>query len=553
MPGKTLRRRDRITRVYLMHRLAAFRILVIVVVAAVLGKILHFVIFKPEPYRSMAEKQHVIEVKVSGKRGTIYDRMGRPLAFSGEGLTLEIVDTISVKDSIKLSRWGINVSRTALHRRIEGLPPFLWDSLRGIRGIFRTLRNNRRYYPCGEACEDIVGRVRGIHGVSGIEYGYDSVLVPRYTVRRYLKDASGKVYPMPVSLFTAIRHLLFGEDISDGQDLHTTIDMNVQRIAYTLLKERVERVDARGGMVVVADARTGDILAYSSVGSLRRNHIFNYEPGSNFKIVVYTEGFERGIKPEDTCGISDGVLNLGGGVQIRDITPLKDKTTWYWALVKSSNACAAKLALMMDSLRKNGLYRRALLYGFGEPADIGLPEDPVRFEKLSKYRMWRRVKIANMAIGQGIYVNPIQMVRAYIIVANDGKFIFPKLIQGPPRYYPIRTVADKSTFQTLKRLLVGVVDSGTGRWARIKGIKVAGKTGTAQKYDPKARRYSMARSLTSFIGFFPAETPKYVIYVLLDEPKKVRTGGTAAAPLFRKVALAIVKLDSLYGKFTYSR
>ncbi len=548
MPRKSVR--DHVARKYLARRLAVFRFVILAVIISVALQIGYFVVLRPEPYRSLAEHQHIIEVKVPGRRGTIYDRHGKPLAFTGEGLTVEVVDTVSVKDSVRLSRWGINVKRTALHRRIEGLSPFLWDSLRNIRSIFRTLRYNRRYYPCGDACSDIVGKVRGLHGVSGMEYGYDSVLAPGYTVRRYLRDASGKVYPMPVSLFSALREYLFHREAADGRDLHTTIDMDLQRLSYRLLKERVEQVDARGGMVVVADAKTGDILVYSSVGSLRRNHIFNYEPGSNFKVVVYTEGLERGIRPEDTCSITDGLLSLGKGVQIRDLSPLKDKSTWYWALVKSSNACASKLALMMDSIRKNGLYRRALLYGFGEPANIGLPEDPVRLEKLSRYRTWRKVKIANMAIGQGIYVNPIQMVRAYITIANDGRFIFPKLVQGPVRYYPIRTVASKETFRTLKEMLVGVVDSGTGRWAKIRGIKVAGKTGTAQKYDRRARRYSMAKSLTSFIGFFPAEDPKYVIYVLIDEPKKVRTGGTAAAPLFKKIAKGIVKLDSLKNGYS---
>jgi len=530
---------------YLRRRLAFFRLVVIVVVGGVLFQIFRFVVLRPEPYRSMAEKQHFIEVKVSGKRGTIYDRRGRPLAFSGEGITLEIIDTISRADSVKLARWGINVNRFAIHKRITGISPTLWDSLKSIRGIFRTLRQNRRYYPCGEACANIVGKVRGIHGVSGIEYGYDSILAPRYVVKRYLKDASGRVYPMPVSLATAIRQLLFGSDVADGKDLHTTLDMDLQRLTHHLLKERVREVGAKGGMVIVADAKTGDILTFSAVGSLRRNHIFNYEPGSNFKVVVYTEGFERGITPQDTCGISDGVLRLGRGVVIRDIKPLGEKNTWYWALVKSSNACAAKLALRMDSIRRNGLYRRALLYGFGEPANIGLPEDPIRFEKPSQWRMWRKVKIANMAIGQGIFVNAIQMLRAYITIANDGRFIFPKLVQGPVRYYEIRTVADKGTFKILKDLLVGVVDSGTGRWARIEGVKVAGKTGTAQKYDPRRGKYSLNRSLTSFIGFFPAYDPDYVIYVLIDEPTKALTGGTAAAPLFRRIAKGILKIDSL--------
>ncbi|NPB03623.1 MAG: penicillin-binding protein 2 [Thermotogae bacterium] len=529
---------------YLSKRLVVFRLFVITVTMVVLGRILYFSILKPEPYRSKAFNQHVIKVKMFGRRGTIYDRHGKPLAFTGEGLTLEIVDTLSVADSLRLARFGINVSRYALHKRISGLSPLLWDSLRGIRGIFKTLRQNRRYYPCGKPCENVVGRVRGVRGVSGLEYAYDSILAPHTTVRKYLRDASGRVYPMPTSLISAFGSLFERRD-PDGRDLHTTLDMDMQRVTYQLLKRRVEEVGAKGGMVLVADAKNGDILVWTAVGSLQLNHIFNYEPGSNFKIVVYTEGLERGVKPEDTCGISDGVLYLGRGVVIRDVKPLGEKNTWYWALVKSSNACAAKLALDMDTLRRNGLYRRALLYGFGEPANVGLPEDPVHFEKPSQWRTWRRVKLANMSIGQGIFVNPIQMLRAYIIVANDGKFIFPKIVKGPPKEYPIRTVASKETFRILKKMLVGVVDSGTGKWAKIEGMKVAGKTGTAQKYDPIRRRYSVGRSLTSFIGFFPVEDPHYVIYVLIDEPRRVLTGGTAAAPLFRKVALATIKLDSL--------
>ncbi len=523
---------------YLQKRLIFFRVFLILVVGGVLFQLLRLSLFKPEPYASLAERQHVINVKLFGKRGTIYDRYGRPLAFTGEGITLEVIDTISEEDSVKLARWGINLNRFKLHARVENVDPMLWDSLLGIRSLFKTLRNSIRYYPCGEACRNIVGSVRGARGISGLEYGYDSVLAPKSITVKYLRDASGKIYPMPVS-FTK------RPQPADGKDLHTTLDMDMQRISYHLLKRRVEYLGAKGGMVIVADVKTGDILVYAAVGSLDKNRVFNYEPGSNFKIVVYTEGLERGLDIYDTCGIKDGRLPLGKGVVIRDIKPLGEKDTWFWAFAKSSNACAAKLALEMEKLRRNGIYRRALLYGFGEPANIGLPEDPIRLERPSTWKSWRKVKIANMAIGQGIYVNPIQMVRAYTVIAREGEFVFPKIVKGPVKHYRIRTVADRKTFLRLKDLLVGVVDSGTGRWAKVKGVKVAGKTGTAQKYERKTGRYSFVKSLTSFIGFFPADSPDYVVYVLIDEPQRFTTGGTAAAPLFRKIAEAIVKIDSV--------
>jgi Cell division protein FtsI/penicillin-binding protein 2 len=158
---------------------------------------------------------------------------------------------------------------------------------------------------------------------------------------------------------------------------------------------------------------------------------------------------------------------------------------------------------------------------------------------------WRRIKLANVAIGQGILVNPIQVLRAYIAIANDGKYVYPTLLKSDtPRTNPSRVIARKETFKVLKELLTAVVDSGTGRMAKIEGIKVAGKTGTAQKIDPKTGRYSEDKTLASFIGFFPVENPKYIIYVLVDEPENFRTGGLSAAPIFREIALEVL---NLYG------
>ncbi|MEO0164422.1 MAG: penicillin-binding protein 2 [candidate division WOR-3 bacterium] len=500
-------------------------------ITALLGH-LFLVITKPEPYKTLAEKQHFLRINVPGKRGSIYDRFGRPLAYTGEGLALEVVDTLSLEDSLKLAKFGINLNRYELHQRVLGLSPFLWDKI-GVKGVFKSIQYNRRYIPCGTPCKRLIGATNGIYGISGIEYGFDTILAPGIKNLVFIKHANGRIYPAPQDVFK------FGDKNPDGRDIVLSIDMILQRKAYKVLQEWVDSLNAKGGMVIVANTKTGEILALTSVGSIYSDKMFLYEPGSTFKVVIYTEALERGLNIYDKCGENRGYIVIDG-ITINDVIPLGENDSWFWAVVKSSNACASKLALKMDSIAKGGLYRRALLYGFGEAADIGLYED---IPKLEKPSTWKRIKLANVAIGQGIQVNPIQMLRAYMVIANDGKYIYPTLLKtDTPRTNPARVVAKTETFHTLKRLLVAVVDSGTGRMAKINGIPIAGKTGTAQKIDPLTGKYSATKTLASFIGFFPAYSAKYIIYVLIDEPEIFRTGGMAAAPVFREVALEVLRL-----------
>lgn len=516
----------------LKRHFVVIRIFVIVIFITVFLSHIFFVIIKPEPYKTLAQKQHFLKIRVPGKRGSIYDRFGRPLAYTGEGLALEVVDTLSIEDSLKLAKFGINFNRYELHQRIWGLSPFLWDKIK-VDGVFKAIHFNRRYIPCGIPCKRLIGKTNGIYGISGVEYGFDSILAPGIRNLLFIKYANGKIYPAPQDVFR------FKDGNPNGNDITLSIDMVLQIRAYKILKDWVDKLNAKGGMVIVANTRTGEILSLTSVGSIYSDKMFLYEPGSTFKVVIYTEALERGLNIYDRCGENKGYIVIDG-ITINDVSPLGENDSWFWAVVKSSNACASKLALKMDSIAKGGLYRRALLYGFGETADIGLYEDIPKLEKPSK---WRRIKLANVAIGQGIQVNPIQMLRAYMVIANDGKYIYPTLLKtDTPRTNPVRVVAKAETFHTLKKLLVAVVDSGTGRMAKIKGIPIAGKTGTAQKIDPLTGKYSTTKTFASFIGFFPAYSPKYIIYVLIDEPERYRTGGSAAAPVFKEVALEVLRL-----------
>ncbi len=502
---------------------------------------IYFIMARPEPYGTLAQKQHILSVKIPGRRGTIYDRFGRPLAFSGEGLTLQVVDTLDVRDSVFLASLGINLNRFKIGKKVTGLSPFLWDKI-NLKGIFKSLQFTRRYLTCGEPCARLIGRTDGIYGLSGVEYAFDSILAPKTLEMRFIKYADGRIFPAPRNIFN------FKEEKPDGKDIFLSIDGILQTKIYRILVDWTSKLNAKGAMAIVGNTKTGEILAMTSIGSMYSDRIFLYEPGSTFKIVVYTEALERGLKLHERCGENLGYTTING-ITIRDVLPLGDKDTWFWALVKSSNACAAKLAIKMDSIARNGLYRRALLYGFGEGADIGLYEDIPKLEKPSR---WERIKLANVAIGQGILVNPIQVLRAYVAIANEGKYVYPTLLRtDTPRTNPSRIIASKETFRVLKELLIAVVDSGTGKMAKLEGVKVAGKTGTAQKINPKTGGYSEDKTLASFIGFFPAEDPKYIVYVLVDEPENLRTGGLAAAPIFREIAIEVLRLyewDSLRTK-----
>jgi len=181
-------------------------------------------------------------------------------------------------------------------------------------------------------------------------------------------------------------------------------------------------------------------------------------------------------------------------------------------------------------------------YGIGCPTGISLPgEYGGRMRPLSR---WTDLYKANFSIGHGVLVTGIQMAMLYGAIANRGRLLQPRIILGPssePRV--IRRVTRPGVLDTLTDILVGVVEEGTGRRARIPGVRIAGKTGTTEKVDPKTGRYSKTKSITSFIGFFPADDPQYLIVVVINEPKKGRFGGDVAAPVFRELALRLLHLD----------
>lgn len=511
---------------------------------------------KREKLIKRGKKQYIVKVELPSFRGEIYDRENRPLSLNIPGINLYQVGKAHIPLSVA-RKYGLRLKNHIKKGRAYlvgyGLPYDFLDIIRsydGDRSSFIIRKNWLRDYPYGEAVSTLIGYVgREGRGLEGLEFILDKYLRGNWGYEYMFRIANGKL----ISLSELPR-----KEPARGVDTYLTIDAELSDAIYSILQNGVEEFMARGGSVVVLNPMTGEILAlvnYPSVdpenlagskGYERRNRILTdpYEPGSTFKIVIYTLAYEEGwISPEDTVDTGEGKLVVQGKI-INDVHPL-GKITFRDALVFSSNVAASILSLKHD---RKKLFLMARKFGFGTRTGVFLPgESPGR---LDPYYEWDSIRTANIAIGQGILVNGLQMALAYAAVANGGLLLAPRLIKriGSKKLegkITIRKVMSLRTSQLLKEILREVVIRGTGRKARIDMVDVAGKTGTAQKVDQSTGRYG-DDVIASFVGFFPVEEPQYLVYVVIDEPKaKPAYGGNVAAPIFREIALYIIRRDRL--------
>jgi cell division protein FtsI (penicillin-binding protein 3) len=271
---------------------------------------------------------------------------------------------------------------------------------------------------------------------------------------------------------------------------------------------------------------------------------WDYEPGSTFKIIQTAAAFEEGLlSPQDRYdnhnGFIDGSSKTSNEWKASGLLSVED------ILVKSNNQGAMKIS---ERLGKKRFYEYIKRFGFGELTGIDLPGEVAG--KVRETKDWSNISLQSLAIGQEISVTPLQIARAFAVIANGGILYTPYIVReiqemnGTPvaRFEPtkVRRVISRKTAQFLREILTKVVERGTGKQAATKGYRVAGKTGTAQKFNRVLGDYSSTSLVTSFIGFAPAEYPKIVIAAIIDEPALNEWGGTAAAPLFRRIVERIL-------------
>ncbi len=324
-----------------------------------------------------------------------------------------------------------------------------------------------------------------------------------------------------------------------SKDAHLTIDASLQNIVEEELAHAQSDLHAQKIIAILADPKTGEILAMASrpgqpsePGSLPQPVSseavsFNYEPGSTFKMVACA-GFLKAGLGDEKIFCENGACVLGGKT-LRDHKPYGDLTPLE-VLVKSSNIGSAKMAL---KLGKEKFRETAVDFGFGRKTDIALfDESPgivLPMEKLDD------LALSRMGFGQSVAVTPIQVLMAYAAIANDGLLLPPTLVLAPKTPMPtgVRILPEAIAGTISKALVVDDLSL-----ARVEGLSVAGKTGTAQAVNPLGE-YAMDQYVTSFVGYFPAENPKAICLVVVDQAKvdkELNYGGLTAAPIFSRIA-----------------
>ena len=505
-----------------------------------------------------ADRQHQKSVTLEGVRGTVTDRHGKVLAMNVEVPSIFGVPTSldSPANAAKSLSSVLHIRRDDIEKKLRQDKHFVWLARKvepekgrrleqlSIDGIGMVMEG-RRFYPKGPLLAHVLGFV-GMDGVGleGLERRYESQLHGEKQLTILQRDALGRTV-FPKGLREQVP--------AAGHALTLTIDEVIQYIAEKELEEAVDHARAKSGTIIVMEPQSGAILAMAvsprfdpnAVASLTADRWRNraltdtYEPGSTMKVVVAAAALEERVMMPGSMLFGENGRMTVANTTIHDHEKL-GWMTFAQMMQKSSNIGAAKTGILLGQQR---LYRYLQAFGFGQRTGIDLPGEVVGL--LKSPREWGRRSLASISMGQEIGVTPLQMVSAVSAIANDGVLMKPYVVSGVsdqksqlvkevlPQVR--RRVVSPATARTLTTILEGVVASGTGTKAAIPGFRVAGKTGTAQKVDPRTGAYSSVLSVGSFVGFVPAHAPRLAMIVVIDEPQGEAWGGVVAAPVFRRV------------------
>ncbi len=415
------------------------------------------------------------------------------------------------------------------------------------------LPTSKRSYPAGPLASQILGFVGtdGI-GLTGLELGYQGVLAGTPGELTHELGLSGQAIVGGVD-----------EERSPiaGASVVTTIDRDLQFQAQAALEQAVREQGARGGTVIVMDPATAEVLAMASDPSFDPN-AFGDAPSATYRNRAVTDAYEPGSTNKvitAAAAIQERAIPLGTRLTVPWTMPVGDyiihdsqphapmQMTLGDIVAESSNIGAVMVA---DRLGAPVLATYLARFGLGRATGVGFPGESNGI--MLPLDQWNDTILATTAYGQGIAATPLQMVSVYSTIANEGRWVQPKLVRGtigpdgslePNEAAPSRRVVSAETARMVTRMLAYAVQDGTGTNAQIPGYQVAGKTGTARIPTGDGSGYLEGQYIASFIGFLPAGDPEVVVAAILDRPAAVY-GGLAAAPLFKQVALAaIARLD----------
>lgn len=499
------------------------------------------------------------EETIAASRGEIVDRNGKLLAFStpvesvwanpslvdfSASRIRELAASLDISERLLKKRLAQNNYYVYLRRQLD---PQMADAVKSGKfdGVFLKTEY-KRFYPAGEIASHLVGFTDvDDKGQEGMELSFDSLLSAETGLKQVMKNAHHEV----------IKDIKLIRAASEGQRLVLSIDMRLQYIAYRELKAAVASYKARSGSLVILDTRTGEVLALVNQPSYNANDrsqlvpenmrnralIDLYEPGSTVKPFTVMAALESG--DFDSSSIID---TDKGSIRVGNKTIYDEgaygKIDLATVLSKSSNVGTSKLALDIDIDQMQDLFSRV---GLGEYCATGFPGEQTGY--LPNHRFWAPIEKATLSYGHGLSVNTVQLARAYSVIANDGIKQPVSLLKvnseaaKPLGFSEGERVVSASITREVREMMLGVVEKGTGKQARIPGYSVAGKTGTAHKVGRGG--YEESRYRATFAGIAPASAPRLVAVVTINDPADERySGGKIAAPVFSKVMQSALRI-----------
>lgn len=542
--------------------------------AVVAGKLVQIQVIESSKYKEIARKQYEVKVPLLATRGNIYDRRGKILVSSTMAVSYAADPKVIGSDAREIAErfqrvfGGTKEGYLAKLRKKDSR--FVWLERRAspqtasrikakdFDGLLQINEPKRNYH-----YDHVAGQALGFtdidnNGLSGVELEFDKEL--KGTDGYIIMQRDGLGRKRPTVDYPQLEPV-------NGNNIVLTIDLDYQSIAEEELRKGIERNNATGGLVVMQEPKTGEVLGMASYPSINpnkyaqadpaamKNRVITdvFEPGSVFKLVTASAALEYHIiDPQQKFFAENGkYIVRGRPAPISDVHKY-GTLTFREAIELSSNIVMAKAS---DLIGAEKLYTTARNYGFGIPTGLELRGEVSG--QLKKPREWSRTTLNTMAYGYEVGVTPLQLAAAYAAVANEGVLMKPYILKQILNEHndvtfetnpqSIRTVVSKSTADTLRAFLRGVVETGTGTSAKSSAVIIAGKTGTSRKIVDG--QYSTSNYTASFVGMFPADEPQVVCLVMLDNPKTYGYyGGVASAPIVKGIAEKIAATSSLFAR-----
>jgi cell division protein FtsI (penicillin-binding protein 3) len=526
-----------------------------IAVASLIARAVHLQVFNTEFLTQQADSRHLRTEKITAHRGSITDRNGEPLAISTpvDSVWANPAELAAAVDRVPILAQTLGVDSQLLMRRItrsmdkeflylkrhlnpEQAHRVLALKLPGVN----VLREYRRFYPAGEVTGHLVGFTSvDDNGQEGLELAFNHWLAGESGAKRVLKDRLGR----------SVENVASIQPSRPGKDLHASIDLRLQYLAYRALKGAIQKHRADSGSIVILDIKSGEVLAvvnqptynpndraqYSAERYRNRAITDIFEPGSSIKPLVMAAALESGdFQPETLIDTAPGYINVGAK-RIADDTVL-GRVSLTTILARSSNVGATKVAM---SLEADQLWGTMANFGLGDLTTSGFPGESAGL--LTHYNHWQDISQATLAYGYGLSVTPLQLAHAYSTIGSDG-LLRPISLVAIERPKDGEQVIAVETALAVRRMLEEVIrPGGTGTKAAVAGYRVAGKTGTSWKFA--AGGYSQDKYISIFAGLAPASDPRLAAVVVIDEPRgDFYYGSDVAAPVFAEIMTESLRL-----------